>query len=110
MSDLIASIIRTAVPSIVGVIVGWLTTLGVTLPKQQEENLSLLIAFAAGLLWYVIVRALEQKWPALGVLLGVPKQPAYGTTQPAVGTPKAPDVVAPAAEAPAADPQVPPTV
>lgn len=104
MSDLIASIIRTAVPSIVGIIVGWLTTLGVTLPKQQEENLSLLIAFAAGLLWYVIVRALEQKWPALGVLLGVPKQPAYGTAQPKA------DVVAPAAEAPAADPQVPPTV
>lgn len=90
MSDLVASLIRTAVPGLVGLVVGWLATLGVILPPEAKDSLGLLVAFVAAFLWYLLVRLLEQKWPALGVLLGVPKQPIYSS---AAATPSDPAVI-----------------
>lgn len=87
ISDLIASYIRTGVPALVGLIVGWVASLGITLPAEAKDGLSLLIAFVAALVWYVVVRALERRWPKLGVLLGYPKEPVYSTAAATVADP-----------------------
>lgn len=64
------SIVRTIVPVIVGAIVSYLATIGVTLPDDVMSALSVIITAAASAAYYVAVRWLEQKWPHLGVLLG----------------------------------------
>lgn len=77
ISDLVASQIRTYVPLVVAAIVGWLASLGITLDAGPKEFLASVLGFIAGLIWYVIVRSLERRWPSLGWLLGYPKQPTY---------------------------------
>ena len=73
VSDLAPSIIRTLVPIIVGAVGGYEATyLGAT-PAQQTA----IATVAAGGLYYLLVRLLEHRWPALGVLLGVPSAPVY---------------------------------
>lgn len=88
MNDFIASIIRTYTPWLVGLVVGWLASVGIDLPDAARADLGLLVAFVAAAAWYVAVRALEKRWPALGVLLGVPKPPTYGAPAPADDAPK----------------------
>lgn len=80
MSDLWASIVRTAVPYIVGGIVSWLVGLGLSVDASLEGTLTAVFTFVFGTVYYLAVRALEKKWPALGVLLGVPVQPTYTAT------------------------------
>lgn len=75
MNALVASVIRTLVPVIVGQVASWLLLAHVILPPTALAGLS---AFVGGLLtaiYYVGVRVLEQQWPALGILLGLPSSP-----------------------------------
>ena len=102
MNPLVASVIRTLVPVAVGQVSSWLLLVNVDLTPDARTGLG---AFLGGLLtaiYYVGVRIIEQQWPGVGVLLGLPKSPdTYSKdTQPAaVATP----AVAPAVpEAPAA--------
>lgn len=74
MSDLTPSIIRTAVPLIVGPLVTWLASKGVDI---DGETLTVAVAAVVGFVYYVGVRLLERRWPALGVLLGSKKKPTY---------------------------------
>ena len=68
------SLIRTIVPIAVGSLVGWLATRGV------EVDASTIIPTVDAILaavYYGVVSAVEQKWPAAGWLLGYPGAPSY---------------------------------
>ncbi|GAA4176619.1 hypothetical protein [Gryllotalpicola koreensis] len=78
-TDFVASLIRTYVPILAGLILSWLATVHLPIRIEgipQGVMESALTAVLAGI-WYLIVRALETRWPKLGVFLGVPKAPAY---------------------------------
>lgn len=77
LSDTIASLTRTYVPYLVGLVIGWLVTVGVTLPEEAKGALVALLSFLIGSAWYALARLLESKWPSLGWLIGYPVQPAY---------------------------------
>lgn len=81
MSDQITSYIRTAVPLVVGALVAWLAVKGINVPVEFIAPTTALITALAGALYYVIVRKLEAKYPKVGVLLGVAKQPEYKETK-----------------------------
>ena len=77
MSDFVIGLIRTYVPLLVGVMLSWLVSLGVNFDASVEAGL---IAALTGLLsglYYTIVRLLAEKWPGVGILLGVNKAPVY---------------------------------
>lgn len=77
MSDLFTSIVRTIVPMIVGSIASFLATKGIELDAATLAGLSTFLAGLFSALYYIIVRALEQKYPNLGILLGSKKTPEY---------------------------------
>ena len=81
MSDFVVSLIRTWVPVVVGTVIAYLANKGFDIEINQNAVVAAVIA-----IYYALARLLEKKWPALGFLLGVPKEPAY------VGTPGAPVV------------------
>lgn len=79
--DIGISLIRTAVPYFVG----WLLTLalrwGLTIPEDVEADLTGLMTFVLGTLYYTVFRNLEQKHPELGAFLGMATQPKYKETK-----------------------------
>lgn len=64
------SIVRTIVPVAVGQIVAYIATLGLVVPGEVENALTVILGFIVTTVWYVVVRFLEQKFPKLGILLG----------------------------------------
>lgn len=78
MSNQITSYIRTAVPLLIGSIVAWLSRKGVHASDAQVAFATAGLTFIVGMVYYIIVRKLEARWPKLGVLLGVPTKPVYG--------------------------------
>jgi hypothetical protein len=77
MNDYFTSLIRTWVPLGVGAILSWLASLGLELGAEAEVGL---VTFGTALItgvYYLIVRALEEKWPAFGKLLGKKALPVY---------------------------------
>ena len=82
MSDFVIAQIRTYVPMAVGFLVTWLITANILDPETsvavQTGLVSALTALLSGL-YYFIVRLLAEKWPSVGVLLGVNKAPEYGS-------------------------------
>jgi hypothetical protein len=77
MSDQIVSLIRTAVPYVIGYLVSLLASWGLDIPAEIKGQLEALLTLAIGTLYYYIVRKLEAKWPKLGHLLIVAKTPEY---------------------------------
>ena len=77
MNDFVTSLIRTYVPTAVGIFVAYLTAAGVDLEAGTELALSGGIVAVVTGVWYFGVRLLENRWPAFGYLLGVAKAPAY---------------------------------
>lgn len=76
MSTAIISWIRTIVPIGVASALSWLlVTFGLQLDKASEDGLIVGITGLLIALYYTIARALESKYPKLGVLLGVAKTP-----------------------------------
>lgn len=83
LKDYFASLVRTAVPAAVGLLVAYLAAhhAGQLVPAGATPYLTA----AAGTLYYAIVRAAERKWPKVGWLLGLPVAPVYptgGTSKP----------------------------
>lgn len=74
---MIPNLIRTYVPWLVCWIVGALTWIGVNVTDEQQAMLVALISTIAGVLYHLLVRLLERRWPRLSVLLGSKEQPAY---------------------------------
>ena len=79
------SIVRTASPWLVGIVVAMLTKwIGVPLPEEVETFIALAIAFLFALIWYVILRIIEIVRGQASKLLGlgiVKSEPVYGLTQ-----------------------------
>lgn len=77
MSDAIVSLIRTYVPVAVGAFIAWLLSLGIEVDAETQAGLVVSMTGLVVAAYYTLIRLLERKWPAVGVLLGIPKQPEY---------------------------------
>lgn len=77
MNDIVTSIIRTVVPSIVGAVLAILAAHGINLDAQAAANLTGFLTALFGAIYYVVVRLIERQNPKAGVLLGKAKQPEY---------------------------------
>lgn len=73
----VTSIIRTAVPYLVGLVAAFATTHKLILPAGTLELLTALLTFLFGTGWYIVWRWLETKFPQLGWFLGKASQPIY---------------------------------
>ena len=81
---LFASLVRTVVPVIVGSVLGWLVSVGLTVDPEFEPLLGTALTGAFTAIYYAIVRVLETYvTPKFGWLLGLAKTPvAYTTSSP----------------------------
>lgn len=81
---LYASVVRTVVPYIVGVILGWAAAAGIEPDEKLEGAIALALSALFGTLWYVAARILETYVsPRFGWLLGLAKSPdTYSPDQP----------------------------
>lgn len=75
MNDLVISYIRTYVPKLIGVVVGWLAARGL---EVDSTELTVAVIGIVEVVWYALARFLEQRFSWAGTLmLGASKQPAY---------------------------------
>jgi len=72
--DLLLSLRRTLVPVAVGYLLAQAARAGFDIPADQLAGV--LEALITGA-YYAVVRVAEQRFPAVGVLLGASKQPRY---------------------------------
>lgn len=77
MNAFITSLVRTVVPLAVGWLAAWLAAHGVAVSADAAASLEAGIVVSAAFAYYAGVRALESKWPWVGVLLGVASAPVY---------------------------------
>jgi hypothetical protein len=77
LNNFIRSLIRTGVPYIVGALLSWLTTQGISISPEGEAGLIAFLTALFGGVYYLVVRALETRWPIFGVLLGATTAPEY---------------------------------
>lgn len=86
---LAASIIRTVVPILLGGLLGWLSTLGIEFDAETSAALTnaviIGVTAAVTMIYYVVVRLIEQKFPQIGILLGLKKAPAVYTNSQVAG-------------------------
>lgn len=76
--DLVASVVRTAVPAAVGFVLTLLgRKLGVVIDDATSTSLTAALVVIVGTVYYAVVRLLEARWKWLGVLLGFTVQPTY---------------------------------
>lgn len=74
MNNYIVSHIRTFVPILVGTVVTGLTTWGIDV---DTTGWVAAITGASIALYYAIVRAAAERWPMVGIFLGVNQAPSY---------------------------------
>lgn len=78
MRALFDSIVRTLVPIIVGAVIGWATTRGITLDPEFEFALIAAVTAAFQGVYYIVVRLFElYVSPKFGWLLGLARKPEY---------------------------------
>lgn len=75
MNALVASVIRTYTPIIVGYLGAWLIMIHVPVLPELEVLLTAAVGAGLSLAYYTLVRVLEQQWPSLGILLGLTASP-----------------------------------
>ena len=76
MNALALSIIRTYVPIIVGALASWLlVTFAFELEADVQAHLIIALTGLLQAVYYATVRALETRFPGVGVLLGAAKTP-----------------------------------
>lgn len=84
MKNLFDSLVRTYVPWLVGIIIGWLISLGIPLDPEVETQVTLALMSGASVLWYALVRLFETYVsPKFGWLIGLGKTPEYKEEKPA---------------------------
>lgn len=74
LSDYLVSLIRTCVAVAVGAACSWAVRHGFDIDSAEATAYVTPLAIAG---YYALVRTLEKRWPKLGWLFGVAKQPAY---------------------------------
>lgn len=67
---LYVSIVRTGVPVAIGALVAWLVSLGVELPDEFVAELVAGATVLVTLVYYVIARVVERRFPKFSWLLG----------------------------------------
>lgn len=77
VSNFVRSLIRTYVPLIVGMVAAFFTARGVELSADTQAGLVVGLTGLFSATYYLLVRLVAQKWPALEVLLGSSAQPVY---------------------------------
>lgn len=88
MHNAVIALIRTFVPTLVGLILSFLVAQGVTLDPELEGALTAGFLSLAVAGYYALVTFLERKvHPAFGWLLGVAKAPAYAHKAPPAPAP-----------------------
>jgi hypothetical protein len=83
MNALLARLIRTLVPIGVGSAIGWLASLGVVVSNDGRAALVTAVSALASALYYALITWAEDRWPAVGWLLGLAQTPdsySRGTT------------------------------
>lgn len=69
-----ASLVRTISPLVAGFLLTYLVRLGI----EIETDTAVLYTYAAlSALYYTLIRALEARFPIVGILLGYTVQPEY---------------------------------
>jgi len=74
MSNFSKSVVRTITPIVIGYVVALLVKVGFSV---KSTDVTAVLAPVISAVYYLLVHALEQKFPKLGVLLGVPASPSY---------------------------------
>lgn len=96
LRDTLIAAIRTGVAGAVGIAITWLINFGIEVPDDAQQTLNLILFGLVVAGYNLLVGLLERNvHPYFGVLLGVPKAPAYGAiatqtpppANPAVGNP-----------------------
>jgi hypothetical protein len=64
--NVLASILRTVVPIIVGILLGWAAKVGLNLPGGAVTDIVTVVLTAA---YYALGRFVEQTWPNVGRFL-----------------------------------------
>jgi hypothetical protein len=77
LKNYLISAIRTFVPFLVGLIVSWLATQGVTLDDNTLGIITLVLEGVFGMVYYLLVRWLEHLNYRFGWLLGYARMPVY---------------------------------
>jgi hypothetical protein len=78
VTGVLTSIVRTAVPYLVGLIVTLAAKAQLELDEGTIESIGALLTVVVGTVYYAIVRELETRFsPSWGWLLGLAKRPAY---------------------------------
>lgn len=84
--DLAVSIVRDVAGKVVGGVLGAAAAAGVTVPAELSKALTAavfaVLIVSGQVLYYVLVRLAEQRWPAVGRLLGAARAPSYGVSLP----------------------------
>lgn len=76
--DLLASLVRTIVPTGVGAVLAWLASrAGIVLDESSSTGLVVGVTGLASAIYYAAVRLAESKWRWAGVLLGWKVPPSY---------------------------------
>jgi len=73
------AVVRTVTGYLVGLIVALLASLKIEVSDEFKTMLIAAVSFIVGTAYYVIVKALEKKWPKIGWLIGSPNAPVYPT-------------------------------
>ncbi|MFJ4902878.1 hypothetical protein [Streptomyces sp. NPDC088727] len=71
------AIARTVVPIIVGAILSFFATRGIELNSTYRDALVYVVTGAITAGYYVVLLALETRWPIAGFLLGSTARPTY---------------------------------
>ncbi|MDM4719439.1 hypothetical protein QTQ03_07435 [Micromonospora sp. WMMA1363] len=78
LHDYLISLVRTAVPVAVGALLAWLASeAGIVLGTESSTAFTSGVVALTVAVYYALARALETRWPWLGVLLGRPTAPTY---------------------------------
>jgi hypothetical protein len=81
IKNFIIGIIRTATPIVAGIVLTFLTNIGLELPEEIKQELSFIIFGVMSLAYYAAARALEEfVAPRFGWFLGIPRTPDYQKT------------------------------
>ncbi len=75
MNALVASVIRTYTPIIVGQVAAWLILIHIPVDPSLTVLLTALTGGALSAVYYTLIRVLEQQWPNFGILLGLTASP-----------------------------------
>lgn len=92
------AIVRTIVPVIAGAILSFFATRGIHFDTVFGDSLTYVLTAVITALYYVVLLALESRWPVAGILLGSTARPTYegrhrkASSSPATATSDTPEL------------------